>query len=159
MLLKVVVGGISIAVVILGVIQIVPYGRDHSNPPSRVEPAWDQPITRSLTVRACFDCHSNEVVWPWYSNVAPISWLIQNHVDEGREELNFSEWVRNQENAEEAAETVQEREMPLWEYTLSHPSAWLSQEERLALIRGLEATLGTSNEKPKDEDDDEHDDD
>ena len=56
-------------------IQFVPYGRDHSNPPVIGEPTWNSPETRALAVRACFDCHSNETVWPWYSNIAPVSWL------------------------------------------------------------------------------------
>ena len=58
-------------------IQFVPYGRDHANPPADAEPAWDSPDTRTLAKEACFDCHSNETEWPAYSNVAPISWLIQ----------------------------------------------------------------------------------
>ena len=73
-------------------IQAVPYGRAHDNPPVRSEPQWDSPVTRDLVVRACFDCHSNETIWPWYANIAPISWLTTRDVDEGRDELNFSEW-------------------------------------------------------------------
>src|SRR6185312_12833385 len=80
------------AVVIVLVIQAVPYGREHTNPPLRVEPAWDSKRTRELVVRTCFDCHSNETVWPWYSSIAPISWLIQRDVNQGRAHLNFSEW-------------------------------------------------------------------
>lgn len=75
-------------------IQAVLYGRQHSNPPVVAEPKWDAPQTRSLAARACFDCHSNETVWPWYSNFAPISWLVQRDVDEGRRALNFSEEPR-----------------------------------------------------------------
>jgi hypothetical protein len=59
------------------------YGRDHSNPPVRIEPRWDRARTRELAVRACFDCHSNQTRWPWYSHVAPISWLVQHDVEEG----------------------------------------------------------------------------
>jgi hypothetical protein len=71
------------------VIQVIPYGRDHTNPPVIEEPVWDSAQTRDLAVRACFDCHSNETVWPWYSNVAPLSWLVQSDVEEGRETLNL----------------------------------------------------------------------
>jgi len=71
-------------------IQAVPYGRHHGNPPVLAEPSWDSPQTRVLTARACFDCHSNATVWPWYSNIAPISWLVQHDVDEGRRAVNFS---------------------------------------------------------------------
>ncbi|MEZ4770229.1 MAG: heme-binding domain-containing protein [Caldilineales bacterium] len=66
-------------------IQLVPYGRDHTNPPVVQEPVWDSPQTEALARAACYDCHSNEVVWPWYSNIAPISWLVQRDVDEGRQ--------------------------------------------------------------------------
>jgi hypothetical protein len=127
---------------LLVLIQLVPYGRDHTNPPTRAEPAWDSPETRALVVRTCFDCHSNETRWPWYSHVAPVSWLLQNHVDEGREHLNFQEFNRPQEDAHEAAEEVEEGEMPMWSYLLLHGEAKLPEAEKQALIRGLEATFG-----------------
>jgi cytochrome c551/c552 len=132
---------LGIAVLVLA-IQIVPYGRNHSNPPGRNEPAWDRPETKALAQRACFDCHSNETVWPAYANIAPVSWLVQHDVDEGREKLNFSEWQRPQKESKEAAQSVREGEMPPWQYVLLHPEAKLSAEERSALIRGLEATIG-----------------
>jgi hypothetical protein len=122
-------------------IQLVPYGRQHANPPVRQEPVWDSPQTRALAARACYDCHSNETAWPWYSNVAPLSWLVQRDVDQGRQVLNFSEWDRPQEEADEAAETVEERTMPPANYLALHPQANLSAAERQALIQGLEATL------------------
>jgi Haem-binding domain len=75
------------------------------------EPAWDSPKTRALAVTACFDCHSNETAWPWYTNVAPMSWLTQRDVDEGRDALNFSEWDRPQD-AEDVSEVIREGEMP-----------------------------------------------
>ena len=121
------------------VIQAVPYGREHTNPPAVGEPAWDTPETKTLAARACYDCHSNETVWPWYSNIAPASWLIQRDVDEGRRKLNFSEWHRRQKKAHESAKTVQKGSMPPWYY----PWAKLSSAERQALIQGLEVTLGT----------------
>ena len=127
-------------------IQLVPYGRAHDNPPVRREPPWDRPETRELVARACFDCHSNEVRWPWYSHVAPVSWLVQHDVDEAREHLNFSEWDRPQKDADEAAEEVAEGEMPLWYYLPAHPEARLSDAERRQLVAGLEATLGSGEE-------------
>jgi mono/diheme cytochrome c family protein len=129
------------AILILG-IQLVPYGRSHANPSARIEPTWDSARTRELAQRACFDCHSNETVWPWYANGAPASWLIQRDVDEGREDLNFSEWQRPQKEANEAAATIREGKMPPWTYTVIHPGARLNAQERSALIKGLEATLG-----------------
>jgi mono/diheme cytochrome c family protein len=121
------------------VIQLVPYGRNHDNPPVVAEPTWDSAQTRELAVRACFDCHSNETVWPWYSNVAPISWLVQRDVDEGREDLNYSEWNRPQE-AGESAETVREGSMPPRSYLLTHPEARLTDAELATLAAGLAAT-------------------
>lgn len=128
-------------------IQLVPYGRDHTNPPVTAEPQWDSPRTRQLAKGACFDCHSNETIWPWYSHVAPMSWLVQRDVDEGRSKLNFSEWDKPQKEAHEAAETVREGEMPLWFYVPTHPDANLSDADKQALIKGLEATIGTSRHK------------
>lgn len=125
-------------VVALLAVQAVPYGRDHVNPPVRVEPRWDSPRTRELAVRACFDCHSNETRWPWYSHVAPLSWLVQRDIREGRREVNFSEWDRRQKEAAESPEKVGEGTMPPWYY----PWARLSTGERDELIRGLRATVG-----------------
>jgi hypothetical protein len=123
-------------------IQLVPYGRAHENPPVRQEPPWDSSETRALAVRACFDCHSNETKWPWYSWVAPMSWLLERDVTEGREHMNFSEWDREQRDADEAPEMVAEGEMPPWFYLPAHPEARLTPEEEAALIRGLAATVG-----------------
>ena len=137
------------AVALLLAIQLVPYGRNHSNPPMRAEPAWDSAQTRALAVQACFACHSNQVEWPWYSHVAPLSWLTQRDVDEGRAALNFSEWDRPQAEAGDAAEAVQEGEMPPWLYRLVHPDARLSAAETQALVQGLVATLGQRGEGGK----------
>jgi hypothetical protein len=134
------------SVVVLGLVlvaQIVPYGRDHTNPRVVAEPAWNSPATRALAERACFDCHSNETHWPWYSHVAPVSWFVQSHVDEGREELNFSEWNRAFEEADEAGKTVRDGEMPPRSYILLHPEARLTDAERDQLARGLDASLVT----------------
>lgn len=136
-------------IVIFLAIQLVPYGRDHTNPPVVAEPAWDSATTRELAVRACFDCHSNETVWPWYSNIAPISWAVQNDVEEGREKLNFSEWDGSQDG-DEAAETVRDRSMPPTQYLLAHASARLSDAELVALERGLAATFGDEDESDDD---------
>lgn len=148
-----------VLLVLLVVIQVVPYGRSHTNPPVTAEPAWDAPGTRELAVRACFDCHSNETVWPWYTNVAPMSWLVQRDVDEGRAELNLSEWDRPWEEAGEAAETVRGGEMPPGAYTLIHPDARLTDSELQQLAAGLAATLGGERENDDGNDADGEDDD
>jgi mono/diheme cytochrome c family protein len=128
-------------------IQFAPYGRDHLNPPVSAEPAWDSAETRALAKQACFDCHSNETEWPAYARVAPVSWLIQHDVSEGRAALNFSEWQRPQEAAPDAAEEVLEREMPLRVYALMHAHARLSAADRDRLARGLARTLGRPNKE------------
>jgi len=133
---------LGIAAVLGLAIQFIPYGRRHDNPPVRREPAWDSARTRALVRRACFDCHSNEVRWPWYSHVAPMSWLVQRDVDRGRRELNFSEWDRRQGKADDAAEEVREGRMPPWFYLPVHPEARLSPAEKSDLLEGLRATIG-----------------
>ena len=135
--------GLGVLVFLFAVIQAVPYGRDHSNPSVRQEPAWDSQTTRTLAADACFDCHSNQTHWPWYSNVAPVSWLVQRDVDNGRKRLNFSGWDRPQRGADEAAEKVAEKEMPPSYYGWMHPKARLSSAERQALVQGLQAMLGS----------------
>ena len=134
-------GLIGVAALFL-LIQLVPYGRDHSNPPITGEPDWDSPRTLELAQGACFDCHSNESEWPWYSNIAPVSWLVYRDVVEGREALNWSEWDREQEEAGEAAETVEEGEMPPRIFTITHPEARLSESEKAELALGLVETFG-----------------
>lgn len=134
--------GFGGGVALLLVLQLVPYGRDHANPPVVREPAWDSPATRELARRACFDCHSRETVWPWYSHVAPVSWLVQRDVTAGREELDFSAWTgtREGESGHKMAEEVREGEMPPLPYRLLHPAARLTPAEQEALARGLVAT-------------------
>lgn len=84
-------GSLTILALALFAIQLVPYGRDHTNPPARSEPPWSNAAARSYAVRACYACHSNETAWPWYSSIAPVSWLMQRDVEQGRAKLNFSE--------------------------------------------------------------------
>ena len=128
-------------------IQLVPYGWNHTNPAVVAEPPWDAPRTRELFVRACADCHSNESKWPWYSRVAPVSWLVYNDVQEGRGHLNISEWNRPQKDADEASGKLQEGEMPLPIYLPLHPEARLTPAEKAELVAGLAATLGTEDGK------------
>lgn len=126
-------------------VQLIPYGRNHTNPPVLREPAWDSPDTRSLTKRTCFACHSHETVWPWYSRIAPVSWLVQHDVDEGREELNFSDWrggTREGERRGKIGREISEGEMPPFIFRLAHPEARLSGTEKQRLIDGLAAIAG-----------------
>ena len=121
-------------------IQLVPFGHDHTNPAVVQEPNWDSPQTRQLAVRACFDCHSNQTTWPWYTNIAPVSWLTERDVVEGRRRLNFSQWNGSQRGAREMTRNISEGEMPPFYYVWLHPSANLSADEKAALINGLNAT-------------------
>ena len=127
-------------------IQAIPYGRAHSNPPITGEPEWATPRTRELMVRACFGCHSNEVEYPAYASVAPISWVIETHVAEGREKVNYSEFDSRQRGADETIEVIEEGSMPPAYYTQfgRHPEAKLTTAEIAELIAGLKATPGLS---------------
>ncbi len=130
----------ALAVVVL--IQFVPYGHTHTNPPETKQPAWNSPATQALFHRTCFNCHSNETVWPWYSHVAPMSWLVQNDVNGGRSHLDFSEWDHPQRHAKDVAAEVQQGDMPPWFYLPMHPEARLTAADKQALIDGAGKSLG-----------------
>jgi hypothetical protein len=137
---------LAVLIALVAVMQLVPYGRAHTNPRVVEEPDWDSPETRMLAVRACFDCHSNQTSWPWYSNVAPLSWVVQRNVNAGRTVLNFSDWSRTYALAPQAPASVLAREMPPLKYRWLHPEAALSEAEKVQLARGLEKTLGLKRE-------------
>lgn len=127
-------GAIGLLVLLL-LVQLIPVRR--GNPPVESDVAAP-PEVASVLRRACYDCHSNETVWPWYSRVAPVSWLVARDVREGREALNYSTWGRyspeeRAEKLEETWEDVAEGEMPLRIYTLAHPGARLTSDDREAL--------------------------
>lgn len=145
-ILKSLAVGLALIVGIFLLLQLVPYGRTHSNPPTIVEPAWDSPRTRELAVRACFDCHSNHTRWPWYADVAPFSWAVQLDVEAARSIINFSEWNRRYELARYAGRRTSTGMMPPQKYRMAHPEANLTPAERMELARGLEATLGGPDE-------------
>jgi hypothetical protein len=124
-------------------IQLVPV--DRSNPAVESDVPAPEPV-RAVLRRACYDCHSNESVWPWYSRVAPVSWLIARDVHEGREALNFSRWNQLSEKKQakmmhETWEEVSESEMPPGIYLVMHGDAHLSLDDR-ALIREWSKSSG-----------------
>ncbi len=135
--LYVVVGGI----VLLGLIQLLPIGRDHTNPAVVSEPQWSSPEARALAKEHCFQCHSNETEWPWYSNIAPASWLIQFDVNEGRDKFNFSNWNTNSEELDELTEVIQEGEMPPIQYWIFHPNSHLNDQQKQELIDALNSSI------------------
>ena len=131
---------IVLAIVLLA-IQVIPYGRDHDNPRTVQELTWNTPATRALTVDGCFSCHSNLTEWPWYTSVAPASWLTQHDVEEGRSKLNFSEWQRPQEaDLQDVIDAIRGKEMPPLQYRAVHSEARLTDAERQQLERGLTAS-------------------
>ncbi|HPR63375.1 MAG TPA: heme-binding domain-containing protein [Thermoanaerobaculia bacterium] len=133
-------------------IQFIPYGRNHVNPPVVSEPDWDSAQTRAFFVVACADCHSHETKWPWYSRVAPVSWLVQHDVQEGREHFNVSLWgVQKKNRGQDAADEVRDGDMPPLMYRLGHSEARLSDEGRGQFVRGLAATFPEREERPGNE--------
>lgn len=149
---RVVVGtAIALAVTFLA-IQLVPYGRAHTNPPVTGGPAWDSPRTKQLFDQACANCHSHATSWPWYSHVAPVSWLTQRDVDGGRRHLNVSTWsAKPQKHAKDAAGEVRKGDMPPWFYLPTHPEARLSDAEQRELADGLARTFGEEAEQGEDD--------
>ncbi len=128
-----------VLIAVFGVVQLIPYGRDHTNPPVVTDASWPSASARRLAVAACYDCHSHETRWPPYSRVAPTSWLVTRDVEAGRDELNFSRWDDDGDEADKGAEAVEDGTMPPRRYQLAHPDARLSAAERQALIAALTA--------------------
>lgn len=137
------------AVVCGAVVVLVQFARpERTNPPivraHTAEAALAMPPgVASALERACYDCHSNETRWPWYSNVAPVSWYIARDVAEGRRHLNFSEWTRYNDREAGArlayiSWSVQNGTMPLPNYVRLHPEARLSDEEIRAIASWAE---------------------
>ena len=137
---KIVLWLVVTGVAVFALMQLVPYGHDHSNPPVVKEPAWDSPQTRALVKGSCFDCHSNETEWAFSSYIAPSSWLIRKDVDKGRKTLNFSEWA-GQVGWGQIEAVVNNGRMPPTRYSMVHPSAKLTDAEKQQLIDGMKATL------------------
>jgi len=134
-------------------IQLVPVSR--TNPPVEGDFRGSAEVV-SVLRRACYDCHSNETVWPWYSRVAPVSWVIAHDVTEGRAELNFSTWdqlsTEKQAKAmKESWKEVAEGEMPTWYYVVLHPEARLSANDQSVLQAWSDSPA--AGEKGEDDDD------
>jgi len=128
------------AVVVLA--QLVPVAR--TNPPVEQDVAAPAEVDAILR-RACYDCHSNETVWPWYSRIAPVSWLVVHDTNEGRSHLNFSTWNRlsipeRSEVLEELVEEVESGGMPLPIYPPLHPEARLTDADKTVLLAWARAS-------------------
>ena len=144
-------------IVLVAAIQFVPV--QHSNPPAADPVVFADPNAEAIAKRSCYDCHSNQTTWPWYSYVAPFSWYTINHVEEGRSRLNFSdvagtlaqprrerggeggEQQTTADLAEHSAETIDRGSMPPSYYTLIHKDAILSAADKATLIAGINQAL------------------
>ena len=107
---------------------------EKANPPVSADISAN-PAVQHLLHRSCYNCHSNETVWPWYTNVAPASWLVASDVNEGRRQLNFSEWGNYNSDTQSQklkaiVEEMQGNEMPPWYYSMVHSDARLTPDER-----------------------------
>jgi hypothetical protein len=112
----------------------VPTGRDllAAGPPP--------PEVAALLKSACYNCHSYETKWPWYSHIAPFSWQITGHVNDARDAMNFSDWPHDEPSRvrkrwRHIADAVEDREMPLPSYALIHPDARLTDQQRAQLVQ------------------------
>lgn len=134
---------VGLLVGLFALIQLVPYGRDHTNPPVTGEPAWDSPRTEELVRTACYDCHSNETVWPGYASIAPASWLVYTDVQEARNAFNFNELTPEQEGGmlPLMIAQIEGNKMPPIQYLSIHTAARFSTQEKKDLIAGLQATF------------------
>ena len=127
------------AIAALLLIQLVPYGRAHDNPPVSQAAKFPTPGGEQLMTQHCGDCHSNLTDWRWYSNIAPASWLVTNDVNGGREHLNFSEWNKPQPPLDEVLHAIEGGDMPPLKYTLPHPNARLDAQSKKRLIAAITA--------------------
>ncbi len=138
-----------VLIVVLVGIQFIPLQR--TNPPVQEEiPA--PPDVKQVLQQSCYDCHSNQTEWPWYSYVAPVSFLVASDVNEGRRHLNFSTWnlydqKKKSRKLDHVAEEVEEGEMPLWYYLIMHQGAKLSDRDK-ARIKEWINSRGVSLQQP-----------
>ncbi len=147
-------------IIVIALIQFVPV--QHTNPAAPDPVVFADPQAETIARRACYDCHSNEIVnWPWYAKVAPVSWYVVHHINEGREAYNFSDVAGTLANShqhhhdgedahepitvatliEHASEHITEGDMPPAYYTLIHSDAALSDADKATLIAGIQQAL------------------
>jgi hypothetical protein len=144
---------VIISIVLLVLIQFIRIDRttpptDSSNDYMNLSNATTE--ISNIIKNSCYDCHSYETNYPWYSNVAPISWMLKSHINEGREHLNFSDWGNYSSEIKialqkECAHELEENQMPLKSYTIIHSKAKLSNENKELLIKWLNRKTDLSN--------------
>jgi mono/diheme cytochrome c family protein len=135
---------LGLGVLGLLLIQLIPFGHNRTNPPTVSEPNWSSTQARTLAKEHCFQCHSNETHWTWYSNIAPGSWLIAFDVIEGRQHFNFSEWNRKPGELDEMTAAITSGEMPPIQYWIVHPGARLNAQQKQALIQALATSVNNN---------------
>jgi len=136
----------AVIVAILIIIQLIPSGRPDVIKTNKSDLLVNNSVPDSvahLFKNACYNCHSNETTYPWYSYVAPVSWLVSRDVKRGRNHLNFSEWEDNSKMdkaglLDDINDEVSDGEMPIAIYTLMHPDAKLTSAERLLIVNWTE---------------------
>lgn len=126
-------------ILVLGVIQFIPNQRKTVETIPEMVFKTDNIDVNNILNKACMDCHSNQTEYPWYANVVPVNYIINNHIAEGREHVNFSEWnalsQKDREHAiKEIVEVVEAKEMPMLPYWLVHWEAKLTDAERATLV-------------------------
>lgn len=134
-LLYIVIGGLVLFVLI----QFIPVNR--TNPAVTQEPKWSSPEARALVKTQCFSCHSNETTWPWYSYIAPASWLITGDVNEGRGRFDFSAWDQRPGHLDEMLRAIDRGSMPPLQHTLFHPETHLNAQQKQALMDALTSSI------------------
>jgi mono/diheme cytochrome c family protein len=131
------------ALALLALIQLVPYGRAHKDPSPTRQVRFSSAGTQRLFDGACADCHSDHTSWPLYSNVAPVSWLVQRDVDGGRRRMNLSEWDKPQPELRDVERVILGGGMPPLQYKLVHGKSRLSSAERRQLAAGFRAIFAS----------------
>ncbi len=132
-------------IILLVIIQFFPIDKENPNgsPDQDFLVSESMPEGVKITFKeACYDCHSNHTKYPWYTNIAPLSWWINNHIQHGREELNFSNWTQYTEGKrkhklEESFELIENGQMPLKSYTWMHPEAKLDDQRKKQVLAWL----------------------
>ncbi len=143
---KIVISIVSILVIGFLLLQVIPVGRFRSvlqrnpNPSITATIEWNSAEAQNLVRKACYDCHSNETIYPWYSQVAPVSWLVTRDVNQGRAAMNFSEDAATEYDIKDL-EWHLYNDMPPWFYLIMHSEAKLTDEERDIVLAGFKATF------------------
>jgi hypothetical protein len=130
----------GVAAVSLALMQLVPTAQTNPVPAGEIAAP---PAIGAILERACYDCHSNQTRWPWYARVAPVSWMVADHVAAGRRQVNFSEWGQyyartRRHKLEWMARALRNEQMPPWYYRAIHPEARLSAGDRAVLAGWIE---------------------